>query len=836
MPHPQENARLVVVIVLLFWLLMNPDAGPGFVATPSLTRARLSRQRSAHAVLNSTRWGDFAPLLVDDPPGTAARYLNLTGFRKDDAFAWEDFGRFKDRCEDWSRHAVGQPDVSQPVWQNVTGIVRGPWVRNEASASRHYSDYNLTEINPAVEWSAWAMDWGRNVTGAEGKMMVRIEDQEEAGTEPELLHQDGLPVDIQAREVSATFTVDDEAGTGSSYDMRLHGVHFPRQGALLLTTTSEKFAGIFGLPHLTSRHEYFESSRALLNRTLDKVLTKKERRSFSDPVNPWASSLDTPGESWNPAPHCEYIAYLQIHPPGKDIIDVEPTLTGPENVAKAIEEVEKELRFPRGAPNQPQPRLQVSAVLYSPDCAFFLSTKGPPTYPVADGQHLQGWKQEFWLHSVSTFLLGLALVVFCQVQLLKGQMREASTPSTLGRISFYTVSVMLVADGVTFTCSATWSLSSAAVMLPSLVVTCASFLSMTIGVTFLAEIYKVQEPQWRRRDRQTTPNNTPRPPTTPANVTNTNPANPAQPTTTPRPSTPIIIPSDQDIDAEIAEVTNNTTANITGGTLPAPVTAGSPLTTTPNGNATFSNILGRYILLGIGLLFLTLAANTWRPPIRSAYFNTLSFCYLSLWVPQIYRNVYRNCRRALSWRFVVGQSVCRLLPIAYFYIVKDNFAFAVSDRPSFAVLAGWVWFQIWILVAQHVLGPRFGLPKGWMPEAWEYHPILREDNMESGGLPIGLGVSSAPASPALERTKSGGGGGGHTRIHSIDCAICREVLEVPMLKAGDDDPTAGGMAGVFARRAYMVTPCRHIFHSACLEGWMRYRLQCPNCREELPPL
>jgi len=28
----------------------------------------------------------------------------------------------------------------------------------------------------------------------------------------------------------------------------------------------------------------------------------------------------------------------------------------------------------------------------------------------------------------------------------------------------------------------------------------------------------------------------------------------------------------------------------------------------------------------------------------------------------------------------------------------------------------------------------------------------------------------------------------------------------------------------------MVTPCRHVFHSNCLEGWMRFRLQCPNCR------
>jgi hypothetical protein len=71
----------------------------------------------------------------------------------------------------------------------------------------------------------------------------------------------------------------------------------------------------------------------------------------------------------------------------------------------------------------------------------------------------------------------------------------------------------------------------------------------------------------------------------------------------------------------------------------------------------------------------------------------------------------------------------------------------------------------------------------------------------------------------------------------VDCAICMQVLEVPVVGAGEDASTsAGGVAGMLARRLYMVTPCRHVFHSNCLEGWMRFRLQCPICRENLPPL
>ncbi|KXJ92946.1 hypothetical protein Micbo1qcDRAFT_160817, partial [Microdochium bolleyi] len=80
-------------------------------------------------------------------------------------------------------------------------------------------------------------------------------------------------------------------------------------------------------------------------------------------------------------------------------------------------------------------------------------------------------KQETFLYSISVWLIGLGIVVFGQVQLLKLQMRETSTPSTLGRISFYTASIMLLADGTVFIGSIAWSLSASTTLLPSLLVT-----------------------------------------------------------------------------------------------------------------------------------------------------------------------------------------------------------------------------------------------------------------------------------------------------------------------------------------------------------------------------
>lgn len=33
---------------------------------------------------------------------------------------------------------------------------------------------------------------------------------------------------------------------------------------------------------------------------------------------------------------------------------------------------------------------------------------------------------------------------------------------------------------------------------------------------------------------------------------------------------------------------------------------------------------------------------------------------------------------------------------------------------------------------------------------------------------------------------------------------------------------------------YYKTPCKHVFHSNCLENWMKIKHECPTCRGGLP--
>ncbi|KAI5461221.1 hypothetical protein BGZ63DRAFT_424133 [Mariannaea sp. PMI_226] len=839
MPPSQNPFAALAFVVFLIWLIL-PDGEyqSGSLTLSEIATARLSKFRGALDVLNTTTWADFAPRTSNDSDIQPA-YLNLTGFREEDNFAWEDLELFRQKSNKLSQYAMptlpGQEGLDiggEAVWMNASGTVHGEWIRRNGSVPRGYDSYNLSHTAPDMEWIGHKVPWARNITGSSGRMILRI-DGNKTVSEFEPSTEDGSQTSRHSiRSVKGVTAIEDTEGSGHNWEMRLWGVHWPYSGAILMTTTSEKFDGIFGLPHLVPSESLFASSQWLLNQTLARTLARKEENIYIDQTMPWTSDIENPMYTYSPSPHCEYILFGQVYPPGLQIRGFNGDDVTKEMRDAVIEAIETELQSPQGAPIPRVPRLQMSVVIYSPDCGFFLESKGPPDFPPGEANHLVGTKTEVHIYQVKTWLIVYALVLFGQVNLLKSQMKESYTPSTLGRVSFWTAAIMAMADGMTFTAAATWMSSAEATFLPTLALLFTAFLSMIIGGSFLAKVWEVQLPETRprrERDQSSGASNTTASSGVSSAVITPNPTGPASllpaPVTANRPtapfSQPIIVPSDQDIDAEIAEaamaVPNTTTAQ-------RPAVAETP--------QSFQTIIGRMILFSLCIIFLAVSSTTWYPTIRSLFLNTCVFVYLSLWIPQIHRNVIRNCRRALSWPFVVGQSILRLLPIAYFWTKEDNFLYAQIEVRPFLFFCAWVWLQIVILVAQDIVGPRFGVPASWTPDAWDYHPLLREDNLEAGGLPIGLvaedGSGATPAAQSDDdRTKK------RTSTRAIDCAICREVLEVPVMSSEDEDT---GVAGVFARRLYMVTPCRHIFHSACLEGWMRFRLQCPICREDLPPL
>ena len=819
-----------------------------------------SSERAALQVLNSS---DYNAL-----DATYDRWLNISGLRGNDGFAWEMLESIKERSWVQAKGALSLAPPSSlnnsklgesgegvfnsswedmvdcvnpfrgqlPMYQNVTGVLRGEWVRSKLEMPYESKNINLTHLVPSVSYITHKFN--RNITGTDGQLRVKLMEHsdEEVQLNPHLL-----------RTAKAEVVIQDATSSGDGWDVTMYGVHFVRQGGIILSTTSEKFAGIFALPHFTRTEEAFSLSKSLLVKSLDRVI-QKQSSSLDAALNPWTSTPNIASDTMYPTPHCEMVVYLQERPSHRP--------------DQSFEEIEDEMRYPKGRAIGEYPQIHMSALIFSPDCGFILESKGPPEYAPTSRSHLTGRKLEAYMTEARQCVLAFAILVSIEVFLLKQQMNEASTPSTKSRVSFYTVIMMALGDGFACMSFLVGGMFVDVLFLPLITTAFLSFLCVSFfGMKFLMDIWNVQAPERQERERErqrrralensratpdrssttgqhvppeTVPSSDPHSDTLPLPAT-------ARRDNGPRPPTPIIITPDQDLDAAEAE-----DAAIAPGNNAEPT-----ITALGSARREIGALYSRFYFVLLTILFLSLHATSWPSTARSIYCNTLSFTYLSLWIPQIYRNTMRNCRKALSWRFVIGESLLRFVPFLYFFSWENNVLFVEPDSKALLVLAGWAWLQIFVLATQEAVGPRIFVPEGWLPKAYDYHPLLKEGDRESGGnMPIGfteaIGSPTSPVATSSFALDSQRANERHPRKkeegnqRSFDCAICTETFEVPFVPAGGDGGegrhTVSTAATIFARRAYMVTPCRHIFHSACLEGWMRYRLQCPICREGLPPL
>ena len=830
-----DTPRLVLLVVVLVFLFVSPNSQIPSISQQQGLRRLLLDEQQALIISSNTIYDDFNP--------DENRWINITGLRQQDNYAWSLFPRVKERALEQYRTIATHLSLDEPpqehnassasseelyehtsVYQNVTGIVRGQWTRSHIADGFVPPSLNLTSIAPHITYSTH--DYSRNITGQDGNVRIKLDEKD---SDMFLLNNESV------REIRAEMMIKDEKSKGDGWEVTLHGIHYPELGGIILATTGQRwcltwtliamwkliivrFAGIFALPHFALTPQAFAMAQQLLNRTLNVTIERQAASPDSASLNPWSSSPDRLSDLLFATPHCELIVYLQQHPTGFTKSD--------------LRAIEQELRFPTGQSLPPIPAMRMSALIFSPDCGFVLESKGPPDFVPQQGMHLVGQKLEEYMSSVKHGILAFAMVICAEIFLLMRQMKDASTPSTRSRISFNSIALMALGDG--FACMAfmvaSLFVNAAFLSLTStafLAFLCVSFFSMK----FLMDIWTVQAPERLERERNAglnvAPTPVPRPSDNPAVETGREANMLPLPVTARRETganaTTVILPADQDLPA--AEATDVRAAQTPG-----------------SARREMGSLYSRFYFFLLGIMFLSLHATTWPTAIRSAYTNILTFSYLSFWVPQIHRNVIRNCRKALRWDFVLGQSILRLSPFLYFYNIEGNTLFIEPDPPTALILTAWVWIQIWALVSQEILGPRFFIPPGWAPPAYDYHPILRDDDQEAGVGILPNSTRGPTQSPSLFNPTNESSSPQGTR--TFDCAICMQNLEVAVAPAiGSDGCREGGGGGgtslaygIFSRRAYMVTPCRHIFHTECLEGWMRYRLQCPICRDTLPPL
>lgn len=359
--------------------------------------------------------------------------------------------------------------------------------------------------------------------------------------------------------------------------------------------------------------------------------------------------------------------------------------------------------------------------------------------------------------------------------LLALQMQRASTPSLCSRVSIWSIGVMSMMDG--FMCM----FSLMAILYrtqPQLQFTALAFVSFTyvslFGLRFMLNITLSQIPEEFAR---------------PAAIQATG-GNNAQDTTP-------------------------------GGDDTLPVTETQPVATPfiPSDADVATALYGRFYFCLLGFVILTTVTYGMTAPRRYVMEYVIVLGMASLWLPQIYRSAYRGTQQApLAWYFMIGSSFTRLLPLYYVCLVKDDVFRHRIDRvlPTLATL--WIALQLLVIYAQHKFGPRFILPQHVLPPIYDYHPIISLDDIESGSYGA---LFEDAANGSLEDA--------HT-----DCSICMNPVELVVHTS--DDQNNMDPAKLVARRQYMITPCRHVFHTECMSNWMIRKLQCPVCRNPLPPM
>jgi transmembrane E3 ubiquitin-protein ligase len=223
-----------------------------------------------------------------------------------------------------------------------------------------------------------------------------------------------------------------------------------------------------------------------------------------------------------------------------------------------------------------------------------------------------------------------------------------------------------------------------------------AFILMIYELRFLGLIFRVQRPE-RPINRPSPP---PAPPVRGGNGTPQNtPANTALNTPAPNtPATATVLPTPEDTPMASPSPTPNP--------LPPPVVEQWE----PDTRSEYF-IITKYFYVSVLSLFIL---TSWLSTHQVLIFILILLLH-SFWIPQIYRNVMRGVRKALGWRYVLGMTISRgSMALWLIWYQKGDWVFLWESDDAEAIwgwsLLGWLWFQVLVLLAQEIFGPRFFVP------------------------------------------------------------------------------------------------------------------------------
>ncbi|KAF9207067.1 hypothetical protein BGZ49_001285, partial [Haplosporangium sp. Z 27] len=637
-------------------------------------------------------------------------------------------------------------DPRAHYYHNVTGSFKGDWVYNEDMVLSINQELPLPAAPPQNETVSDEDSAKRNGTIDDETEKNKDKGDDKSSSEQET-EEDETPVDaivdkkahyledidkfrgsfqfnrsgsffFNIRETKATeyvnwvkgnWKIKHEENEDYGISLSVQGVHFVHNGSFYMWAIPEESRmPLWHVLELMPNNASFDLAHAALKaqyekriKTIENVLQGYETMDYSE-------TLVTEDSD------CYYQMYMQLGA-------IDPSVR-----SSAVKDLEREWAAPQGISTIKAPHLNSTIFFYSPNCRI-----------VAGVKDAEGMKREKFYAKAVNYAGMAGTLAFIQVFLIVHQMEYTPTPSSVSKVSYWTIAIQVFIDSYLCMLHLTTSVFVDHLFIPFMAASFFSFVLVAIfGMRYMLVIWRIQRPERRGRRNLAAAAAAAASAAAAANVVSNNNGNNAESGTATRP-----------------------TDTMPGG-LPLPVTATRPTQTDDSDNprSDMQAIYGRFywmLLISLIALYRILISST---HVQNIMISISALCLFSFWIPQIVRNVTRGSKRGLNLWFVLGMSVTRLVLPIYFYACPENL---MGNKPTPWIwgLALWVALQVGVLLLQDWLGPRFFVPKKYLPPVYDYHPILPAGDEESGQA-------------------------GHERNTHHDCAICLLPIDTASQAAG----------------------------------------------------
>ena len=212
-------------------------------------------------------------------------------------------------------------------------------------------------------------------------------------------------------------------------------------------------------------------------------------------------------------------------------------------------------------------------------------------------------------------------------------------------------------------------------------------------------------------------------------------------------------------------------------------------------------------------------------------FKLMVFIYISFWFSQILRSLIKGTRPPLSKSYIFYNSVSKLFLPLY---IKGYDGNIFNLKPSYFkvyIIVFIVFVQMIILFLQKTFGARAILPRKCRSIFFDYYRDKINLDLKLSKDPICVicleNLSADVDQNFLVRRQE----------KKDNKSLCYYILNCHIITIFLEkiNRWMNNIEGKMAKKKYMITPCNHIFHSICLEKWIKMKNECPYCKRILPP-